>query len=62
MSWSPFALVLRPPLSYYTQGGVHITELVNITMATVTTTTITPIVIASLIFIFYPYHLQVIIY
>ena len=57
MSWLPFVLASNPPLSCYMQGGVHITELVNITMVTITATTIIPIITASLVLIFYPYHL-----
>ena len=52
MSWSPFVLTLSPPLSCHTQGGVHITELVNITIVTITATTIAPIINASLVLIF----------
>ena len=57
MSWSPFVLTLSSPLSYYTQGGVHITELVNTIIVTITATTIAPIINASLVFMFYPYYL-----
>ncbi len=58
MSWLPFGLALGSPLSCYTQGGVHITELVNKTMVTITATTITPIITASLLFMFYPSNIS----